>query len=86
MLPVLAYTIDPGNVASGAMTTTWIYSGTTWQEQRYWSYRYSGRGPHAYPEPYLDYEYMPRSYVAAEVVAEDGVVKSWRNITPPGPY
>ncbi len=76
--------ISTGQSSTGETTTTWIYSGTTWQEQRYWSQRYAGRG--RYPEVHLDYEYVPRSYVAAEVVAENGIVKSWRNITPPGPY
>src|SRR4051812_48813987 len=30
-----------GESPTGA-ATTWIYSGTTWQEQRYWNYRYYG--------------------------------------------
>lgn len=66
--------------------TTWIYTGTAWQEHRFWNYRYSPRGRYyAYPEPYLDYDYVPHSYPVAEVVFENGVVKSWRHITPP-PY
>ena len=76
-----------GQSSSGAMTTTWIYTGTSWQEQRYWNYRYyPGRGRYAYPEPYLDYQYVPLSYLAAEVVFENGIVKSWKHVTPPGPY
>lgn len=71
---------------SGSVTT-WIYSGTAWQEHRFWNYRYYPRGRYyAYPTPYLDYDYVPYSYPAAEVVFENGVVKSWRHITPPQPY
>lgn len=78
--------IIQGESTSGA-TTTWIYTGTAWQEQRYWSYRHdSGRYGRGYATPTLDYDYVPRSYEAAEVVFENGMVKSWRNITPPPPY
>ena len=75
---------------SGA-ATTWIYAGTAWQEHRFWNYRYypysRGRYYYAYPQMmYLDYDYAPYSYPAAEVVFENGVVKHWRHITPPPPY
>jgi hypothetical protein len=73
--------------SSSGTTTTWIYSGTAWQEHRYWNYRYYPGGRYyGYPQPYLDYDYVPLTYTAAEVVFENGVVKSWRNITPPQPY
>jgi hypothetical protein len=78
--------VATGQGANGKTTTTWVYSGTTWREHRYWNYRHSYGSRYGYPEPYLDYEYIPSSYVAAEVVFEDGVVKSWRNITAPQPY
>lgn len=82
---------QPSQIATGesnsGTATTWIYTGTGWQEHRYWNYRYYPGGRyHAYPTPYLDYDYVPYSYPAAEVVFENGVVKSWRHITPPQPY
>lgn len=73
--------------SAGGTGTTWIYAGTAWREYRYWNYRYYPRGRYfGYPTPYLDFDYVPYSYPAAEVVFENGVVKSWRNITPPQPY
>lgn len=80
----------PTHVISGqterGTTTTWVYTGTGWQEYRFWNYRYyggyrRGRYLYAYPTPYLDYDYAPYSYTAAEVFFENGVVKSWRNVT-----
>jgi hypothetical protein len=68
-----------GESEKGAMTT-WIYHGTTMEEYRYWNYRYQAYGNRVYAEPYLDFDYMPRDYVAAEVVFENGVVKSWRTL------
>lgn len=78
--------IITGQSSDGKNITTWIYHGTTWQEHRYWNYHYHGHGRYGYPTPTLDYDYVPSSYVAAEVVFEDGVVKSWRNLTQPQPY
>ncbi len=78
--------VATGQSSSGTTTTTWIYTGTTWHEHRYWNYRYNYHGRYSNPQPYLDYDYVPSSYVAAEVIFEDGVVKSWRNITQPQPY
>lgn len=80
--------ISNAQSSDGKTIVTWIYSGTTWQEHRYWTYRYYGYGRHGYGHatPTLDYDYVPQSYVAAEVVFENGIVKSWRNITPPPPY
>jgi hypothetical protein len=74
--------------SDGQTTTTWIYTGTAWQEYRYWSHRYHpygyGRYGHAYyPMPSLEFDYIPRSYVSAEVVFENGVVKSWRTFSQP---
>lgn len=77
--------ISTGQASDGRNIMTWIYHGTTWEEHRYWNYHY-GRGRYAYPTPTLDYDYIPRSYVAAEVVFENSVVKSWRNLTQPQPY
>jgi hypothetical protein len=80
--------ISTAQASDGKNIVTWIYSGTTWQEYRYWNTRYYGHGRHGYgyATPTLDYDYIPQSYVAAEVVFEDGIVKNWRNITPPPPY
>jgi hypothetical protein len=73
--------------SSSGAGTTWIYTGTAWQEHRFWNYRYYPRSRYyAYPQMYLDYDYVPYSYPAAEVVFENAVVKSWRHITPPQPY
>ena len=73
---------------SGAgSTTTWIYSGTGWQERGYWTYRHYGYGygpyGYAHPLPTYEYDYIPYRYTSAEVVFENGVVKSWKHITPP---
>lgn len=69
--------------SSGGATTTWLYLGTSYQEYRYWTYSYYPRGRHGYASPHLDYDYIPQNYVAAEVAFENGVVKTWRNLTPP---
>ena len=84
--------IQNSESAAGTVTT-WIYTGTGYQEHRYWNYNrygygaYSGRYGHRYgyaaPLPTLDYEYIPYRYTAAEVVFEKGVVKSWKHVSPP---
>ena len=79
--------------AAGTLTT-WIYTGTGYQERRYWTYHrygygYHGRGRHGpgygyvQPLPTLDYEYIPYRYTSAEVVFEKGLVKSWKHLSPP---
>jgi len=79
--------IITGQSSDGTALTTWVYHGTTWQEHRYWNYHHYRRGRHGYyTTPILDYDYVPQSYVVAEVVFENGVVKSWRNTTQPPPY
>jgi hypothetical protein len=71
--------------SSEGSVTTWLYHGTTYEEYRYWGYRpYSYRGPYYWSEPYLERDYIPRSYVQAEVVFQNGVVKSWRSLPRPG--
>lgn len=84
--------IQNSESAAGAVTT-WIYTGTGYQEHRYWNYNrygygaYSGRYGHRYgyaaPMPTLDYDYVPYRYTAAEVIFEKGMVKSWKQISPP---
>ena len=78
--------VATGQNSNGKPIVTWVYTGTTWREHRYWNYRYGYGNRYGYPEPYLDYDYLPSSYVAAEVVFEDDLVKSWRNISQPPPY
>ena len=73
--------------ANGADVTHWVYHGTTYRECRYWNYHYYPHGRYGYyGTPALDYDYVPMSYVAAEVIFENGVVKQWRSATPPRPY
>ena len=74
--------------SSSGTTTTWIYSGTGWQQRGYWTYHnygyvYGGRHGYVHPLPTYDYDYIPYRYTAAEVVFEKGVVKSWKHVTPP---
>ena len=76
-----------GQSSDGSATTIWLYHGTTWHEYRYWNYHYYPHGRYGYyPTPTLDYDYVPHSYLAAEVVFQNGVVKSWRNSSQPQPY
>ena len=72
----------------GKTTTTWLYHGTTLEEHRYWTHRYyHPYGRHYYfPETYMETDYHPRRYTRAEVVFEDGVVKSWRELERPPHY
>ena len=74
--------------SSSGTTTTWIYSGTGWQQRGYWSYHNygyvsGGRYGYVHPLPTYDYDFIPYRYTAAEVVFENGVVKSWKHVTPP---
>lgn len=55
---------------SGA-ATVWVYYGGWMEETRYWSHRHLLR------------DYQPRTYVRAEVVFVNGVVKSWRTLPQP---
>jgi len=83
-----------GETPAGPMTT-WIYTGTGWQEHRYWINQpygyygrpYGGRGYGGYyyapALPTLAYDYVPYRYTSAEVVFEKGLVKTWRHATPP---
>jgi len=70
--------------SSEGQLTTWLYYGTTFEEYRYWAYRPS-YSHYYYPSPTLERDYVPRNYVRAEVVFENGVVKSWRSM-PRAPY
>jgi hypothetical protein len=65
----------PGQIAQGederGKTTTWIYYGGYVQEVRYWGYRR------------VHYDYYPGSYVRAQVVFVDGLVKRWQTFPEP---
>ena len=51
--------------------TVWVYYGGWMEETRYWSPRHLLR------------DYQPRTFVRAEVVFVNGVVKSWRTLPQP---
>ncbi len=72
---------------SGAnSTTTWLYAWTAAQERRYWNFHHHDPADvsNAYRQlPTQDSEYVPVRYTHAEIVFENGVVKNWRQITPP---
>lgn len=67
----------PGEILKSANergeSTRWLYYGTYMQENRYWTGS-RGRG---FPSERLEYDYIPRDYVSAEIVFANGVVKSW---------
>lgn len=71
--------------SSAGKSTTWIYTGTYFEEYRGWSVHsyYHGYRGRYYTAPYMTYDYVPRNYVRAEVKFEGGVVKEWRSL--PGP-
>jgi hypothetical protein len=67
----------------GGPTTTWLYYGTEIVEYRYWAFhRYYS--PYYYSTPTLASDFYPRNYVRAEVLFQNGIVKSWRTLRPPG--
>ena len=69
--------------SSQGSTVTWLYTGTYFEEYRYWTVpNYYGRGRY-YSPPYMTYDYQPRGYVRAEVKFEGGIVKEWRSLPQP---
>lgn len=54
--------------------TIWVYRGAVLEETRYWVGR---RFPH------LKFDYEPQTYVRAEIIFADGVLKSWRTLPQP---
>ena len=72
-----------GQASNGQSTTTWLYHGTQLEEIRYWRYSRYRHGDRYYTQPYLDFEYYPRNYVAAEVVFENSAVREWRTLPRP---
>ncbi|MDB6056079.1 MAG: hypothetical protein JWN25_3602 [Verrucomicrobiales bacterium] len=73
----------PGQVLQGETNQgaykTWLYAGTTMEENRYWSYRSVGD----HMERFIDHDYTPRDYVRAEIVFSEGKVKTWRTLASP---
>lgn len=68
---------------SAGASTVWLYQGVWLEETRYWAHRWVGTGHRAYVEPYLTYDYQPRSYVSAEIVFVNGLVQQWRTLPQP---
>ncbi|MDB6111599.1 MAG: hypothetical protein JWR69_3349 [Pedosphaera sp.] len=64
-----AQVLQGGN--AGGESTTWLYEGGYLEETRYWGYRR------------VHYDYNPRSYVRAEIVFVNGVVKEWHTLPQP---
>ena len=56
--------------------TRWLFYGSYLQEQRYWT---GSRGGYhrGIPSERLQFDYIPRDYVSAEILFANGVVKSW---------
>ena len=54
--------------------TTWIYRGSFLEQTGYWAGR---------RHPYLTFDYEPRTYVRAEIIFANGVVRSWRTLPQP---
>lgn len=63
--------------------TLWLYYGGWMEETRYWSYRQVGNGDQLCLERYLATDYQPRTYVSAEIIFVDGLVKRWRMLPRP---
>jgi hypothetical protein len=55
----------------GGASTVWLYYGGWMEEERYWNHRRMTR------------DYQPRTYVRAEIVFIDGIIKSWRTLPQP---
>jgi len=59
------------NETEGGAATVWLYYGGWMEENRYWTHRRLTR------------DYQPRTYVRAEIVFVNGVIKSWRTLPQP---
>ena len=59
------------NETEGGASTVWLYYGGWMEEERYWTHRRMLR------------DYQPRTYVRAEIVFVNGVIKSWRTLPQP---
>jgi hypothetical protein len=69
---------------AGGLTETWLYSGSTLEDRRYWTFReYRERDGTMRLERVLENDYQIRDYVSAEIVFTNSVVKSWRTLPVP---
>jgi len=59
------------NESEAGSETVWLYHGAWMDETRYWTHRR------------LVHDYLGRTYVRAEVVFVNGVVKAWRTLPQP---
>jgi len=55
----------------GGAATVWLYEGGWMEEDRFWYGRH------------VAFSYQPRTYVRAEVVFVNGIVRSWRTLPQP---
>lgn len=68
-----------------ARLTTWIYHGQWMEESRYWTFREVSQDGTIFLERHLETDYFPRNYIRAEIIFENGQVKSWRTLPRPVP-
>jgi hypothetical protein len=69
---------------NGGNQTTWRYQGTIYREYRHWTYADYGNVRHGSDSmPRVESDYVPFTYIRAQVIFEKGVVKSWQNIDQP---
>ena len=62
---------------------SWLYHGTQLESHSYRSYRQVYHGGRCWTEPYLDHDYYPRSYVRAQIVFQNDLVKEWHSLPAP---
>ncbi len=74
--------------SSSGTILTWLYIGSYLHGYTFWNYPgvYGPWGPYhpIYYGPFLQHDYAVLNYVAAEVVFDGGLVKSWRQLPRPG--
>ena len=73
--------------ANGRLTR-WLYRGTYFKEQRYWTFREvpTASGGRNVFERYLETTLDSRSYVSSEITFKDGAVLRWRTLPKPADY
>jgi len=66
------------------LATVWHYSGTTSDNYLYWRYREVVRPDGtAYLDRFMDRDINVRSYIAAELVFQNGTLQSWKTLPKP---
>lgn len=69
---------------AGGLRVIWLYEGGWMEETRYWAYRHWGRGRGGMAlERHLVTDYHPRTFIRAELVFVDSVLKEWRTHAAP---